>query len=173
MQRRTFTKSLTLLAGLGAASAGFSKARSDVRESNSDDHWAIQELLTKYCLLLDDGRHEDFAHLFAEDARFRAATLVYTGRDEIRRELAEKERRPGKHLAFPALIDRPSDDSALAWSDFLRVKTDLDTVGGWIITSIGRYHDRLSRIDGQWVFQTRDVYILGMENSIDVIPPIA
>jgi hypothetical protein len=98
--------------------------------------------------------------------------LRYEGRAVIKKELAEKPREPGKHLAFPALIQMQTPSEALAWSDFLRVKVKQDDPSAWLITNIGRYHDRLVKVGQRWLFAERGVYILGMDNpSKFTIPP--
>lgn len=116
---------------------------------------------------------EDFLELFTEDAVFTAAEFVYVGRDEIRTELADKERRPGRHLPLPALIEIESVTEARAWSDLLRVKIASEgDPTAWVITSVGRYYDELVRgEDGRWRFRRRDVHVLGMEGPAELVPP--
>lgn len=133
----------------------------------------IRETLRQYAIFLDDARVDDFLDLFTEDAVFTAAGLIYEGREEIRDELADKPRRLGKHLPFPALIQLESATEARAWSDFLRVMIENEgDPTSWVITSVGRYYDRLAKgEDGRWRLQRRDVQILAMENPKDLIQP--
>lgn len=135
----------------------------------------IRETLRLYAILLDDGRVDEFLDLFTEDAVFTADVFVYEGHDEIRQELADKPRRPGKHLPFPALIELESGTRARAWSDFLRVKIEReDDPTAWAITSIGRYYDVLVKgDDGRWRFQRRDVQLPGLSNRDDLVEPRA
>ena len=82
----------------------------------------IRTTLQQYAMFLDDGRIDDCHDLFTTDAHFTAAGFDYKGKEVIRRELADKKRRPGKHLPFPAIIEFETGSKARAWSDFLRVK---------------------------------------------------
>lgn len=138
-----------------------------------DDREAIRDTLHRYAIDLDDGRTEAFLELFTDDAVFTAADLVYTGRDAIRTELAEKPRGPGKHLPYPAVIEFEGPDTARAWSDFLRVKQDVPgDPESWRITSVGRYYDQLVRgRDGRWRFRRRDVQILELPNPNPLVEP--
>ena len=135
-------------------------------DSLASERELIRETLSLYAIYLDDGRVDDFMDLFTEDAEFTAATYVYTGHDSIRNNLADKPRRPGKHLPFAAVIEFQSTTEARAWSDYLRVKITGDgDPSSWVVTSTGRYHDQLVKgDDGRWRFQRRDVYMPGREN---------
>jgi ketosteroid isomerase-like protein len=147
----------------------------DTASSRQTETEAIRETLHRYAIFLDDGRVAEFLDLFSEDAIFTAAEFVYEGREGIRTELAEKERPPGKHLPFPALIELESPTRARAWSDFLRVKQDRSgDPESWKITNVGRYYDVLVKgDDGRWRFQRRDVQILEMPNRKALIEPRA
>ena len=173
MERRGFVKNMALLGGVGAAAAALmSPAIATPVENVLAEEAAIRETLRKYCFLLDDNRPDEFVQLFTEQAVFYAADLRYEGRAAIKKELAEKPREPGKHLAFPALIELQSGTEALAWSDFLRVKVKPGDPSAWLITNIGRYHDRLVKVGPRWLFAERGVYILGMANpSKYTVPP--
>ncbi len=133
----------------------------------------IRTTLQQYAMFLDDGRVEDFLDLFTRDAVFTADEFVYDGREAIRAELAEKPRGPGKHLPFTALVELESETTARAWSDFLRVKIEREgDPTSWVITSVGRYYDRLVKgDDGRWRFSRRDVQILAMKNRSDLVEP--
>jgi len=141
--------------------------------SPAEDREAIRDTLRLYAVYLDDARVDDFLGLFTDDAIFTAAEFEYRGHDEIRRELAVKKRRPGKHLPMSAVIEFESDTAARAWSDFLRVKIEREgDPTSWVITSIGRYHDRLVRgRDGRWRFARRDVHMPARSNPREFIQP--
>lgn len=173
MERRGFVRNMALLGAMGVPLAGLADQRVVPASDVLADESAIRETLRKYCFLLDDKRPDDFVRLFTENAVFYAADLRYEGRATIKKELAEKPREPGKHLAFPALIQMQSSSEALAWSDFLRVKVKADDPAAWLITNIGRYHDRLVKVGDRWLFAERGVYILGMANPAKFTDPPA
>jgi hypothetical protein len=154
----------------GACSTSPSTDNPDAQQIETGE---IRKTLHQYAIFLDDGRVQDFLDLFTEDAVFTAAGFVYEGREGTRRELAEKDRRPGKHLPFSALIEFESPTAARAWSDFIRVKiTKTGDPTMWKITSIGRYYDQLVRGEGgRWRFARRDVQLPEMENLQKLVEP--
>ncbi|MEZ4333534.1 MAG: nuclear transport factor 2 family protein [Myxococcota bacterium] len=158
---------------LGSALGCGSTEPAERDEGRGRDREAIRDTLQRYAIDLDDGRVEAFLDLFTEDAVFTAAEFVYAGRDAIRTELAIKPRGPGKHLPFPAVIEFEDEHAARAWSDFLRVKQGrAGDPGSWVITSVGRYYDRLVRgDDGRWRIERRDVQILEMANLHPLVEP--
>jgi uncharacterized protein (TIGR02246 family) len=125
------------------------------------DHDQIRQLLAAYCQTCDDGRFDDFAQLFAEDAHFIVMGETHVGRAEIQVWMAgaQPPELRGKHmLSEPAIA--VADDGASA-----DVRTDYAFVGKGggrlTITSAGRYVDRLVRsADGQWRFASREIVFL-------------
>jgi ketosteroid isomerase-like protein len=161
--------SILLLSAVGCASP----SSNDERSTRLEDLETIRDALQQYAIFLDDGRVDDYVSLYTEDAVFTAADVVYEGRDEIRRELGEKKRRPGKHLTFPAVIEMVSPTEARTYSDFLRIKIaqEGDAVP-WLITHVGRYYDVLVKgEDGQWRFSRRDIHLTGGVNRHTLIQP--
>ncbi|MBV6507702.1 MAG: hypothetical protein JJLCMIEE_00757 [Acidimicrobiales bacterium] len=125
------------------------------------DHDAIRETLTLYCHAVDDGRFDDFAELFAEDATFRVMGEVHEGRDAIRdwmQEVQPPELR-GKHVGLNPVI-RIDGDEATAVTDYIFVSRQAD---GFAVSSAGRYHDRLRRAGERWVFVDRQIVFMGDE----------
>jgi hypothetical protein len=143
------------------------------RQSQLEDLKRIRDTLQLYAVFLDDARVEDYLGLYTDDAVFTAADVVYEGRDEIRRELAEKPRGPGKHLTFPAVIEMVSPTEARTWSDFLRIRIVPEGVPvPWIITHVGRYYDYLVKgEDGRWRFSRRDIRLTGGVNRHPFVEP--
>jgi hypothetical protein len=161
--------SILLLLTISCASHPTNQAR----QAQIEDNKRIRETLQLYAVFLDDERMEDYLGLYTADAVFTAADVVYEGIDEIRRELTEKKRRPGKHLTFPAVIEMVSPTKARTWSDFLRIKiaTEEDVVP-WVITHVGRYYDTLVKgEDGRWRFSRRDIQLTGGVNRHTFVEP--
>ncbi len=110
-------------------------------------------------MLCDDGRFEEWAALFADDARFHVMGRTYEGRSTIR-AFIEKGQAPdlrGKHLCgAPLIIEDGFGGHARAWTDFAFVAKSNE------ISSAGRYHDHLVRGgDDRWRFTLREIVFTG------------
>ena len=127
-----------------------------------DDLERIRRLLALYAQLLDSGRLEDWGELFAQDATFSFQGRTLRGRDEIVREIGGMQPGPEravKHLLLPSVIDLRSDGTALAWTDMTVLATGPDRE--LRVATMGRYHDRLLRVDGRWRFRERVLVFAG------------
>ncbi len=122
----------------------------------------VRNTVALYGQLCDDGRFEEWAELFAEDAAFTVLGRSQRGRTTIKAfiEAAQPPERRGKHLCASPVVD-VDGDTATAVTDFAFLAP---TDGGFAVTSAGRYHDRLVRaVDGphRWVFAERRIELLG------------
>jgi SnoaL-like protein len=127
-----------------------------------DDFERIRRLLALYAQLLDSGRLADWGELFTADATLTVYGRTYRGRAEIVREIGGMQPgpdRPVKHLLLPPVIDLAQGDSALAWTDMSVFATGPDRAMS--IATMGRYHDRLLRVDGRWRFRERVLVFAG------------
>jgi uncharacterized protein (TIGR02246 family) len=132
------------------------------------DEEAVRRLVTLSSQLLDDGRLDEWAQLFTEDATFSVWGRTYEGRQAIRDGIGGMQpEHPGKHVAFATVVDRHGD-TALAWTDFVALA---DTGPGqwgrsYGVATAARYYDRLVRSDGVWSFRERHIRMAG-----DALPP--
>lgn len=135
---------------------------------------AIVDTIARYGMLCDDGRFEEFAGLFAEDARFVVMGGVRQGRAEIAAFMAKAQppEARGRHLPGPSVVELgPGDPTAAgatarAWTDYVFVDQ------AQRITSVGRYHDELLLgDDDRWRFALREIVFRGDEPT--VAAPIA
>jgi len=120
------------------------------------DQEAIRRTLALYCQLCDDGRFDEWADLYTEDATFAVMGRTYEGRAAIQGfiEKGQPPERRGKHVCANSLID-VEGDTARAVTDYVFVAR---AEGSFAITSSGRYHDRLVRCpDGGWRFADRRI----------------
>jgi uncharacterized protein (TIGR02246 family) len=121
----------------------------------------IRRLLAEYCHAYDDGRADDFAALFTEDAEFRVFGTTRNGRREIRDTIGRQQpgMPPGQHVTYNSVIDvDPDGETARASTDFLYLRKEAN---GHVITAAGRYHDRLVRNADRWRFGRRTIVFLG------------
>ncbi len=120
------------------------------------EHEAITRVVARYCHLLDDGRWDEFAQLWAEDAEFVLGGETTRGRDAIRGsiEATQPPERRGRHLAVNVEID-VDGDRATGLVDFMFWGRDGE--GKAKLLFLGRYDDQLVRTDGVWRFARREI----------------
>jgi uncharacterized protein (TIGR02246 family) len=120
------------------------------------DHEAIARVVARYCHLLDDGRWDEFADLWAEDAEFVLGGETTRGRDAIRSsiEATQPPERRGRHLAVNVEIE-VDGDRATGLVDFMFWARDRE--GAAKLMFLGRYDDQLVRTDGVWRFARREI----------------
>lgn len=132
------------------------------------DKLAIRELLERYMRFNDDRAADRLAELFDEDAIFQVVGKLVVGREAIREFFrgdsqsdpaawtngGELLKQPASlHLCANPVIDIDGD-TATSELDFHVVRRNGD--GRAVTTLIGRYRDRLRRLDdGRWVITAR------------------
>ncbi|MGD0394273.1 MAG: nuclear transport factor 2 family protein [Acidimicrobiales bacterium] len=124
-----------------------------------EDEDQIRRTLSEYSQRCDDGRFEEWADLFTEDARFVLSGQVTEGRDSIRTlmEAMMPPERRGQHVTSNSLVD-VDGDSARVSTDYLFVRP---TPEGPTIVAAGRYDDVLARQGHRWRFRERAITMLG------------
>jgi hypothetical protein len=131
-----------------------------------NDHEAIRRLLARFCQLLDERRFDEWATLFAPDATFGRQTGRPAIREAIgRSQLAATPTLFRKHVTANPVID-VDENTATAVSDLLVFeRSDEDP---WQIR-VGRYDDRLTRLDDEWTFSAR--HLTWTANGLSHRPP--
>jgi uncharacterized protein (TIGR02246 family) len=129
-----------------------------------EDEDQIRRTLSEYSQRCDDGRFEEWADLFTDDARFVLSGQVTEGRDSIRTMMAAMmpPDRRGQHVISNSLVDLDGD-SATASTDYLFVRP---TSEGPTIVAAGRYRDRLVRDGNRWRFRERAITMLGVTEGV-------
>jgi uncharacterized protein (TIGR02246 family) len=126
------------------------------------DEEGVRRTLALYCQLCDDGRFEEWADLYTEDATFAVLGQTQAGRAAIKAwiEQAMPAEKRGKHFIGQSVIDvHPDAGTAAAVTDYTFIARTPEKK--YAITSAGRYHDTLVRgDDGRWRFQTREIRFL-------------
>jgi 3-phenylpropionate/cinnamic acid dioxygenase small subunit len=125
------------------------------------DEDAIRRTIAQYCQLCDDGRFDEWADLYTDNATFSVMGNTYTGRAEVK-AFIEKGQPPesrGKHICFNTVIDVDRDgEYARACTDYIFIDRNR------VITSAGRYHDRFVRQPDRWRFSERRIVFMGEES---------
>jgi hypothetical protein len=122
------------------------------------DELLIRQTIARFCLLIDDGRFDDLASWFTNDATLVVRGSAVVGRDAIRDWFiaSNPPHRRGKHLTTNIVVD-VLGDHAHGEADFLF----LNFVDGQLNPSfVGRYTDQLVKVDGRWLFSSRTITIL-------------
>ena len=120
------------------------------------DVLAIQQLLARYCVHLDQRNFETWSHIWAPDGQMHAFGQVWTGPEEITAHISESDH--GLHMAgIPQIaIDR---DRATGLQNFLFVEA-ARTEEGWRNLRIGYYDDEFVRLDDGWRFASRTIVFI-------------
>ena len=124
--------------------------------ADTTDHEAIATVVARYCHLLDDGRWDEFALLWAEDAEFVLQGQATHGRAAIRDaiEATQPPERRGRHLAVNLEITVDGDRAANV-CDFMFWARNKE--GRATLMFLGRYDDALVRTADGWQFARREI----------------
>ena len=128
------------------------------------DEEDIRTTLAQYAHFCDDGRFDEWADLYTEDATFSVMGQTYKGREAVKGFIIKGQppERRGKHICANSVIEVEGDE---AWAVTDYVFMDKQKT----ITSAGRYHDRLVRNRDRWRFADRRIVFQPFEGQADVV----
>lgn len=140
-----------------------------------EDRLDILDLYARYSIDLDGGKADDFAtNVFAPDGVFHDPDLCVVGTEELH-ELAEEHgefqrSHTFQHMPSNILIEGEGD-TATGRAYIALVSQDLGDNSGFgsvaaKVVLFGTYTDEFVKIDGQWLFQSREVWRPG-EITVD------
>jgi len=147
----------------------------------ANDITTIEQTLAAYCHLVDRGSAAEVASLFTEDAILKP---YYDGHyDVVGREAIQgwyayyhEHFRAGvrhlKHMIMSALIE-VGGDTARSVSYLLASAVSNETDEGFYVT--GTYNDTLVKLDGDWLFETRQIDVESMAplgTAVEQFPPL-
>jgi 3-phenylpropionate/cinnamic acid dioxygenase small subunit len=127
---------------------------------SAEDREQIRELYARYALYVDASRFEDWVNCFTEDGIFESSSFgKHAGRDALRKFCAAyKESWAGaqvRHMMVNVSFDIHGDHAHgccnLIYFHIKNGKTELAAVGG--------YKDELRKVNGEWRFAHRQVYV--------------
>ncbi|ABW12147.1 conserved hypothetical protein [Parafrankia sp. EAN1pec] len=131
-----------------------------MRDSALLDELAVQATLAHYCHRCDDGDLAGVVALFTPDGVFSFDGRTARGSQALLEFFQSSQGRPdqrGKHLTVNTVV-RPDGDVARSVSDFVFLRAGAE---GLVPAIVGRYHDELVRLDGEWRIARREA--LSME----------
>ena len=141
-----------------------SAARRTSRALGFQDFEAIRQLLSRYCMLIDQGDLLGLSELYHKNALFSVSfdsVKSHTGREAIHQWYARFFReRPGKvgfprHKLFePCIIAQDGRVTASSYFD-----SDFVEDSGAVRILAGRYDDELVKERGRWYFKSRTIII--------------
>jgi ketosteroid isomerase-like protein len=124
-----------------------------IARMTTEDREAIRELLHRYCHHADAPDAEKWAALYTEDGSFRMGSEPVEGRPALH-ELASGFAGGGMHVSANAVISLKGDEATVSSYVVLLGGTDDPAV-----RLGGRYEDRLRKVDGEWLFASRQFSI--------------
>lgn len=121
----------------------------------------IRRTIAAYCQSCDDGRFDDYAGCFTDDAEVvLAGRPAATGRAAIREWITagQPPDKRGKHVTVNTVITVADDvASATASTDYLFVARSPD---GPRVSVAGRYVDALRPVADRWLISRREISFL-------------
>jgi len=127
-----------------------------------EDREQIRELYARYAFTIDHGPYEDWVNCFTEDGVFDSPRMGrHEGHDALRKFTATYKNSAGdaqvRHMlcnvTFRVEGDRAIGGCYLTYYHCKGGKATLE--------ALGRYQDELRKINGEWLYQYRRVYIDG------------
>lgn len=122
------------------------------------DEEQIRGLFARYAHLTDSGELEARTQLFVENGTFKPGNgEPFTGHEAMlagttSRHARNPERRT-KHVCCNSLIEVNGDEATAVSDYFVFIRSGAGEA--WSATTSGKHHDRLVRINGQWLFAER------------------
>lgn len=137
----------------------------DLTTSTEDLHFQVRSLADKdairslgvlYSVAVDDHDLETVIRCFASDGTFGRAGVTYAGHDELRPFYAAMMERYVTTLHIPQSHVMSVDVRAGTARGLLAGQAQL-ALGDRLLMAAYRYDDTYTRVDGRWVFQSRDL----------------
>ena len=118
----------------------------------TDDLVEINHLYAKYSHALDGGLTELFLSVWAPDGTFTQEGRTRRGHEELRVMGSRDPSEVGRHRHFISNIMIDGDGDQATGACYLYLTRDVKQE-----PLIGIYSDTLVKLDGRWVFKTREV----------------
>jgi ketosteroid isomerase-like protein len=122
------------------------------------DREQIHELYARYALAIDAGRYDEWVGYFTEDGVFDSSRMGrFEGREQLRRftETYDRAREGGqiRHVISNVLVNIAGDTATGTCYLNLYITKN----GKTEMIGVATYDDRLRKVNGRWVFQSRKV----------------
>jgi hypothetical protein len=147
---------------------------------SADDRWSIYDLYARYCWELDFGDAESWAATFTQNGFHGGNSGVRVRGREALIEYADRvgpliKQKALQHWNANILVTAAGEGRAVGrcyMMAAIAVHAPVYDQPGVVIERIGRYSDRLVRVDGQWQFEEKifDNYYVGAPSEGDFRP---
>ncbi|QFT54083.1 nuclear transport factor 2 family protein [Microbulbifer sp. THAF38] len=126
---------------------------------------AIQDLLARYTLCVDNHDANGWASLFTENGRFENGTLMIKGREKLHQYLIVHSQLGTRHITSSPLYEVSSDGmSAVGKATTVVIGA---TRAGYRVVMAGQYDDELVKIGSNWLFLRRSAEAFGLPEDPD------
>ena len=124
---------------------------------SADDRLDIIDLLARYWQTVDSGDTEGFANTFTVDGPLENYTGITKGRAALAPWLdAYGPNRAGnRHYSVNPRIMKVDDNTATVWSYMVVLAVTEPRKNTPHVAAYAAFHDRIVRVDGQWLFEHR------------------
>ncbi|MGW5106082.1 nuclear transport factor 2 family protein [Nocardia sp. NPDC004123] len=128
--------------------------------SELEDRENIRELHSRYTISVDERHHEAWARCFTEDGTFSSPLLgTHTGFENLKRfATSYHENLAGvqvRHIISNISVEIDGTN-AVGWCYLSYYHTES---GETHLAALGGYRDTLRKVNGQWLFSRRDVFL--------------
>ncbi|AWF80412.1 hypothetical protein BTJ40_06080 [Microbulbifer sp. A4B17] len=129
------------------------------------DRFAISDLLARYTLTVDNHDSHGWASLFTPNGRFINGNRMIKGRDKLERYATIHSKLGSRHITCSPL-HHISEDGQSA-SGKASTVVILATRSGYRVAFAAEYKDKLVKIDGNWLFESRCADEFGLPEDPD------
>ena len=117
-----------------------------------------ERLIKRFAVLNDENAYDEMVGMFTESGEFARPSQpedILSGKEAILAAFKARPLRISRHFISNILVDIADENRAEALSYVLLYTAPINSTESKPPYLIGRFKDRLERVDGQWLFSQR------------------